>query len=812
MAGRPPIAPILSLLAAALLSSAASLASDWPQFRGPNVDGVSTDEVVTAPAQLWTQSIGAGYSSVVIKNDRVYTVGHVEVGAGRGDDTVRCLDAANGNPLWTYTYNCQSRRGNFGGPSTTLPGDLEDAGPRSTPCTDGVRVYTLSLDGHLHCLDAATGELVWYRNVLGHLGGQFLGYGFCTSPIIWNDKLLLDIGGTLVALDKATGAEVWRRGGGGGWCAASTPVPGSYSGTDFVVYGSRFATGVRLSDGALLWSFDVGREQMTTPIVSANKVFTSGYPDWGRITLRTVPTAAPSDWVDTTIQTYHLTNVLVGGYLYVMDNAGTEWAGRDGGIDDDDDTDGLFSSLIDADELDSSLRCIDITDGTVMWTKADMGWAHVVVADDELLILRETGELRRVQVNSGSYNEIAPPTNPIGQWCWTAPALASGRLYVRKEDGADNLVCLSVAPAVTVVATDPMASENGGPDTGTFTISRVSADNSGALTVNVALSGTGTETTCYTLSGGAYSGTQVTIPAGQASVDVTVTPVAPDGHAADETVILTVTSGAGVYTVGWASAATVQIVDSGTSLPSVSVTAAGADGYALEGGPAKGAFTVTRSAAAAWPLTVDITLVASTAGGADYSLAGSDGSTVTIAAGQTDAVVIVTAAQDGSIEGNEIVDMAVVANATFYTVGAPASATVTVVDVDDPFTDGDGDGMDDDWERSYFGDTGTADGSSDSDGDSLNDVDEYIEDTHADDTDTDKDGGSDGAEVLDGTDPLDPTSFTSLVLGGGGTFGEGGCGCALTRGAVSLPGLAMLAAALGCALVALRLRRAGRKA
>lgn len=728
-----------------LFSAACAVrASDWPQYRGPNSAGVSAETVVTAPAALWNTVVGTGYSSVIISGGRVYAMGHVETGGGRGTDTLYCLDADSGSVLWTYSYNCRSTQGNFGGPSSQLPADPETAGPRATPAADGAYVYTLSIDGHLFCLDAVTGQVVWYRNVVAHLGGASKVYGFCASPVVSGNRLLLDIGGTLAALETTSGAVLWKQSGGGGWVAASTPVLAGAS----VVFGSRYLLGVDVATGLALWQYDMGREAMATHIVAGNQVFFATYPDNGKVSRITASGgSAGMDWQDTAVQTYHLTNVLVGGYLYVMDNSGTEWSGHDSG-------DGYADS--DADANDSSLKCLEFASGALKWTGPSLGWATVVAAGNELLVLRETGHLLHVQATPTAYTEIADYPGVIGQWCWTSPALADGRLYCRNDKGA--LVCLSIAPAVTIMAADAMALETS--DSGRFTVKRVAADISADLTVDIAISGTA-EAGDYNLAGGSITATTVTIPGGSASVDVTVTPLA-DGDSDTETVVITLQPGSG-YVVGPQAGATVYILDATTAPPAVTVTAE--NGWVLEGGPGSDRFVVTRSAADAWPLVVDIA-IGGTALPADYLLDGSDGVQVVIAASQATAAVTLRAPDDATADGDRTVTMSIVANPTYYSLGAPASATITIVDDDDAEEDSDGDGMDDGWELCYWGNLAEG-ASSDYDADGLVNGAEYTAGTDPTVQDTDKDGSSDGDEVAAGADPLNPTSFTSASRAGG---------------------------------------------
>jgi outer membrane protein assembly factor BamB len=780
------------ILAGALLlmTPGAAGAADWSRYRGPGGSGVSGDGIVTwPPGELWNASIGTGFSSIVVQGGRVYAVGHQEIADGRGTDTVYCFDSASTGadpaPVWTYSYACASTMGNFGGTQTELPSGFSDAGPRATPVTDGVSVYALSLDGFLFCLDAGTGDLVWCRNVEGHLGGTIKVYGCCSSPIIYDDMLFVDAGGTCIAVEKATGEVLWRQAAGGGWCCSVSPVVTTYGSTTAVVFGSRNVAGADVTDGSVLWQHDMGREAMSSHIVSGDTVFYSAYPDTGKSALLTVSdTSAVKEWETTDVMTYHLTNVLYGGYLYVMDNSLTEWEGHDGGDDD-------------ADALDSSFKCLDLATGAVQWTKTGIGWATHVVAGDEIVVLKESGQLLRVAATESAYQETgAAADGLIGTWCWTSPALSEGKLYCRNSEG--DLVCLELAPAVSVMATDRLALET--TDTATFTVSRAAVDVAAELTVSIVLGGTGVKDTDYNLSGGGVTATEITIPAGAASVDVTVTALA-DADADDEAVTLTVSPGTG-YVLASRSSATAYVLNEAMSPPTVDIAAT--DAWALEGGPDTGSLTVTRSTGDDWPLVVGFT-VGGTAQAGDFALRGTSGGEVVISAGERTAVVTLLAEEDANSTDDTVI-VTIEAGSAFYTVGSPSSATITIADVDSAATDVDADGMDDEWESCWWGDTASQDADGDPDADDLTNLEEFTQGTDPTAADTDRDGSTDGDEVAAGANPKSPVSFPPPATSNGG---GGGCAVSdgLSGGVAALVFLGLVVAALALALGTLVRRR-----
>ncbi len=146
----------LGLLAAAvslLLVPNLALPSDWPQWRGPKRDGISTETgwlkqwPLEGPKQLWKANVGVGLSSCAVSGGRLCTMGNTDE-----TDTVYCFEAATGRELWKHSYPCSAKDPNG------------YVGPRCTPTIDGDRVYTLSRNGHFFCLEATTGKLLWSKS------------------------------------------------------------------------------------------------------------------------------------------------------------------------------------------------------------------------------------------------------------------------------------------------------------------------------------------------------------------------------------------------------------------------------------------------------------------------------------------------------------------------------------------------------------------------------------------------------------------------------------------------------------------------
>lgn len=204
-------------LTAAMLICAIPLsagrADDWPHWRGPNRNGITSepsgwDNKSWRPIRTWHKKIGYGSTSPIVVKNRLYAVGWAD-----NKDTVFCLDAATGREIWKKTYNCPPY-GRFSKGDKSLY-----KGTTSTPEYDPKTnlLYTLSIDGDLHCFDADGGEKKWRVNLYDEYkvpvcpGNR--DYGYTSSPLALDKWLIVEVGdpdeGCLFALNKHTGKRLW---------------------------------------------------------------------------------------------------------------------------------------------------------------------------------------------------------------------------------------------------------------------------------------------------------------------------------------------------------------------------------------------------------------------------------------------------------------------------------------------------------------------------------------------------------------------------------------------------------------------------
>jgi outer membrane protein assembly factor BamB len=194
---------VLTLLLGLLVTTVP--ANDWPQWGGPQRDGVWREKgiVKTLPTKgllprVWSTPIGEGYAGPAVANGRVYVMDRLKA---EGNERVLCLDAANGRILWQHRYRVRY----------TV---AYDAGPRMTPLVDRDRVYTIGAQGHMFCFDATNGDVLWKKYFVDDFKTTIPQWGMVASPLVDGNQLITLVGGAgkalVVSFDKMTGEELWR--------------------------------------------------------------------------------------------------------------------------------------------------------------------------------------------------------------------------------------------------------------------------------------------------------------------------------------------------------------------------------------------------------------------------------------------------------------------------------------------------------------------------------------------------------------------------------------------------------------------------
>jgi outer membrane protein assembly factor BamB len=396
----------LCLTLFAALLAATSPAADWPQWRGLNRNGVSAESIGTSwaadgPKLLWRASVGTGFSSISVSQGRAYTMGNTN-----NQDTVWCFDATNGKPLWRHTYAAQ------------LGPQWYEGGPGSTPTVDNNRVFTISKWGDVFCFDVAKGTVLWQRD-LRQEGVRPNRWGFAGSPLIWGNLVILNAGAAGIALDRSTGRVAWLTGTNQGGYASPTRF--AFGGRECVlIFAAKHLVALEPLTGRELWrqSWETGWDtNITDPVARDGNIFISSFTHG--CGLFSLSNGTPVMTYTNGVLFNHINpGILVGGYLYAFSGEAKK---------------------------DTDFRCIHLPTGQLKWSRKDPAFGTLLLAGDKLIVLSEKGELL---VGQPSPAEFKPLTRAsvLNGVCWTTPALADGRLYLRNARGDLRCLALTTKP------------------------------------------------------------------------------------------------------------------------------------------------------------------------------------------------------------------------------------------------------------------------------------------------------------------------------------------------------------------------------
>jgi outer membrane protein assembly factor BamB len=409
------IAALCLCFSAVYVTGSANMAastSDWPQWRGPERNGISKETGLLkqwpaeGPKLLWQQDdIGDGYSTPSVVGTRIYVMSN----RGFENEFVQALSTQDGKVIWT------TRVGNVGNPS-----DFQYAKARSTPTVDGEFIYALGSDGDLACLETGSGKIRWQKNIRKEFGGQQGFWAYAESPLVDGETVVVTPGGTqatILALNKKTGAVIWKSAVPGGDPAgyASAIVVQAGGRKQYVQFLSKGIVGVDAKTGQFLWRYAEvakGMAQMVTPVARDGYVYGGAQSIGGgavRLKSDSGGVAAEQVYFARGLPNNIGGSVLVGDYLY-----GTSGRG---------------------------LVAVEFTTGKVKWQAESIGAGSVAYADGNLFLHGENGEIALVEATPEAYREkgrFTPPAPPkrkrLGPYpekAWAYPVIANGRLYIR---------------------------------------------------------------------------------------------------------------------------------------------------------------------------------------------------------------------------------------------------------------------------------------------------------------------------------------------------------------------------------------------
>ncbi|MCB9767693.1 MAG: PQQ-binding-like beta-propeller repeat protein [Candidatus Omnitrophica bacterium] len=399
-----PLVPSLFLTLPLIALSAFS--ADWPNYHGPNQDGVSyesgwsLDWKTDPPDMLWKTNVGRGFSSVTVVGDRLFTMGFK-----KDLDSIYCLDAETGKEIWSYSY-----------PSVLFDdGDQYGGGACSTPTVANGKVFTLSKLGLVHCFDAQTGEVLWSKQFAEELGTKPGRWGFSGSILIDEGKGILDLGRT-VAFDPSSGDVLWKtKDYEPGY---STPTTMTLGENKFILVFNSYGLVILEPESgkevcAHPWETDYGVNSCI-PQVIGDKIYISADYGHGCALLRFNGDSLDLVWEKTTMMNHFNTASIVDGYAY----------GFNGHV-----------------SREGEFKCISLETGDQVWETRDVMKGSNLLVDGKLLILTGSGELVLAEPSPNEFKEIGR-IQALGGRCWTEPAFSNGRVYCRNSRG--DLVCLDL--------------------------------------------------------------------------------------------------------------------------------------------------------------------------------------------------------------------------------------------------------------------------------------------------------------------------------------------------------------------------------
>lgn len=384
-------------------------------FLGPNRDAViagpklARDWSAHPPAPIWKNKIGAGWAAFAAQDGRAVTLEQ------RGDDEwVTCYSVATGQTLWAHSVPTRHEE---------VMGGI---GPRSTPTIADGLVFTQGATGRVHCIDLATGKVVWTQNILELVGvdeahaQQTVLWGRSGSPLVYQDLVIVPGGGpsadkcvSLFAFDKATGKEVWR--GGDQQISYSSPIVATFAGVQqIVIVNESTITGHDPADGKQLWLYQwfgssTANASTAQPhVMSGDRLFVSKGYGGG---MRLVGIKREDDqWLaetlleKTSVMKTKFTNVaILGDYAYALS--------------------------------DGVLECVAWETGKAKWKKGRYGQGQILAVGDLLLVQCESGEVALVEANPDKFVELGKFQALEGK-TWNNLCLYGSRLLVRNSDEA----------------------------------------------------------------------------------------------------------------------------------------------------------------------------------------------------------------------------------------------------------------------------------------------------------------------------------------------------------------------------------------
>ncbi len=406
---------------ACLIGTIATAAlADWPAFRGPNGDGISSEKMLASwpadgPKVLWKAPVAEGLGSIAVVGDKAYFLG-----AEGENESCYAIELKTGKPLWSTQLDITKKR----------PGGQGGPGPGSGPAVADDKVYTYSSQLKLACLNAADGKVVWKHDIQSEFNGELTSagaiknWGNTCSPIIEGDLVIVPGGGpnqSALAFDKATGTLAWK--GQSQTLTHATPTPATIDGVRQIIFFTQSGLlSLEPKTGKLLWKqpYKPATAIAASPVVEGDIVYCSiGYGVGGaafKLTKAGENFTAKQLWhVPKQNMNQWSTPVCKDGYLYQVTGHGGN---------------------------NLPLQCVELTTGKVMWSGPAVGPGEILLVDGKLIVQSATGKLLLVDPNPQAYKEIST-AQPLAGQAWGWPAFSDG-VFIYRTNKEASAIDLSV--------------------------------------------------------------------------------------------------------------------------------------------------------------------------------------------------------------------------------------------------------------------------------------------------------------------------------------------------------------------------------
>ncbi|MEM8668953.1 MAG: PQQ-binding-like beta-propeller repeat protein [Planctomycetota bacterium] len=388
------------------------VADDWPQWRGPERDGKSSEKGLLkqwpddGPPLAWSiEGVGGGYSSIAIADKNIFTLGDLEDGC-----YAIALSESDGSQIWKTKLGAAG--GHRGYP-----------GPRSTPTVDGDQVFVLNQHGDLACLNTADGNLLWSVNLEDDFGGKMMsGWRYSESPLVDGKQVIVTPGGkqgAVLALDRSNGEKIWQTGDWTDPAGYSSVIIANILGTrQYVQLTGRSVAGLVPETGEVLWRAErQGKTAViTTPVVNGDVVFvTSAYGvgcNGFKISKDGDSWATEELYANKNIANHHGGVLLLDGHVF----------GSSGG----------------------TFCCLEIDSGDLAFKGRSVGKGATTFADGHLYLRSEAGPIALIEATTEGLVEKGRFDQPqrSGRKAWAHPVVAGGKLYLRDQD---VLLCYDIS-------------------------------------------------------------------------------------------------------------------------------------------------------------------------------------------------------------------------------------------------------------------------------------------------------------------------------------------------------------------------------